>query len=75
MSQVPPFVISEFTKPSEEIVFPLTGWLDVKRIRKTFRPAPETSAERQSLVLPPSSVLPSSVPSSVPSSDLPSVSV
>ncbi|MCS6242456.1 MAG: hypothetical protein H2172_01145 [Opitutus sp.] len=36
MSQAPQFVISEFTNPSGEIVFRLTGWLDGKRIRKNF---------------------------------------
>ena len=37
MSQAPQFVISEFTNPSGEIVFRLTGWLDGKRIRKNFK--------------------------------------
>ena len=49
MSQVPPFVISEFTNPSGEVVFRLTGWLDGKRIRKSFPSRAEASAERQTL--------------------------
>jgi integrase len=49
MSQVTPFVISEFTNPSGEIVFRLTGWLDGKRIRKNFPSRAEASAERQTL--------------------------
>jgi hypothetical protein len=49
MSQASQFVISEFTNPSGEIVFRLTGWLDGKRIRKNFPARAEASAERQSL--------------------------
>ena len=49
MSQAPQFVISEFTNPSGEIVFRLTGWLDGTRIRKNFPTRAEASAERQSL--------------------------
>ena len=49
MSQAPQFVISEFTNPSGEIVFRVTGWLDGKRIRKSFPSRAEASAERQTL--------------------------
>ena len=49
MAQVSQFVISEFTNPSGEIVFRVTGWLDGKRIRKNFRTRAEASAERQTL--------------------------
>ena len=49
MSQTPQFVISEFTNPSGEIVFRLTGWLDGKRVRKNFPSRAEASAERQTL--------------------------
>jgi len=49
MSQTPQFVISEFTNPSGEIVFRLTGWLDGMRIRKNFPSRAEASAERQTL--------------------------
>lgn len=37
MNQANPFVISEFTNPSGEIVFRVSGWLQGKRVRKTFR--------------------------------------
>jgi integrase len=49
MSQVKNFVISEFTNPSGEIVFRVSGWLDGKRIRKNFPTRPEAVAERQVL--------------------------
>ena len=49
MSQAPQFVISEFTNPSGEIVFRLTGWLDGKRIRKNFPSRAEAAAERQTM--------------------------
>jgi hypothetical protein len=49
MSQAPQFVISEFTNPSGEIVFRLTGWLDGKRIRKNFSTRAEAASERQSM--------------------------
>ncbi len=49
MSQAPQFVISEFTNPSGEIVFRLTGWLDGKRIRKNFPTRAEAGAERQAM--------------------------
>jgi hypothetical protein len=49
MAQAAQFVISEFTNPSGEIVFRVTGWLDGKRIRKNFPSRAEASAERQAL--------------------------
>lgn len=53
MAQASQFVISEFTNPSGEIVFRVTGWLDGKRIRKNFPPRVEASAERQALEIQP----------------------
>ncbi len=48
MKQVTPFVISEFTNPSGEIVFQLyAGWLDGQRFRKNFQTRTEAEAERQ----------------------------
>lgn len=44
-----PFVISQFTNPSGEIVFRVSGWLDGKRIRSNFGSRPEAEAERQIL--------------------------
>jgi integrase len=41
------FVISQFTNPSREIVFRLSGWLDGKRIRKNFPTRTEAEAQRQ----------------------------
>ena len=49
MSQASQFIISEFTNPSGEIVFRVTGWLDCTRIRKNFPTRAEASAERQAL--------------------------
>ncbi|MCX6936758.1 MAG: hypothetical protein NTU80_02490 [Verrucomicrobia bacterium] len=37
MAQAYQFVIAEFTNPSGEIVFRVTGWLDDKRIGKFAR--------------------------------------
>jgi len=45
------FVISEFTNPSGEIVFRVSGWLDGKRVRKNFLTRTEAVAERQVLEL------------------------
>jgi len=39
------FVISEFTNPSGEIVFRVSGWLDGKRVRKNFPTREEAKAE------------------------------
>ena len=41
------FVISQFTNPSGEIVFRISGWLDGKRVRKNFSTRAEAEAERQ----------------------------
>jgi len=49
MSPASQFIISEFTNPSGEIVFRVTGWLDGTRIRKNFPTRAEASAERQAL--------------------------
>ncbi|HTQ30291.1 MAG TPA: site-specific integrase [Opitutaceae bacterium] len=49
MNQTPEFLISEFTNPSGEIVFRVSGWLDGKRIRKNFPTRAEAKAELQSL--------------------------
>ena len=49
MSQAAQFVISEFTNPSWEVVFRVTGWLDGKRIRKNRRPEAEAIAARNLL--------------------------
>lgn len=47
MNQATPFVISEFTNPSREIVFRISSWLDGARIRKNFPTRAEAVAERQ----------------------------
>jgi hypothetical protein len=49
MNQVTPFVISEFTNPSGEIVFRVSGWLDGERVRKNFSTRAEAKAELRSL--------------------------
>jgi integrase len=49
MSQAAQFVISEFTNPSGEVVFRVTGWLDGKRIRKNYPTQAEATAARQLL--------------------------
>ena len=49
MKQVSAFVISEFTNPSGEVVFRVSGWLDGKRVRKNFPSRAEAEAERQTL--------------------------
>lgn len=41
------FVISQFTNPSGEIVFRVSGWLDGKRVRKNFPTRADAEAERQ----------------------------
>ena len=43
------FVISQFTNPSGEIVYRVSGWLDGRRLRKNFPTRPEADAERQTL--------------------------
>ena len=49
MKQDSVFVISEFTNPSGEIVYRVSGWLDGERIRKNFPTRPEAEVERQVL--------------------------
>ena len=49
MKQDLTFVISEFTNPSGEVVFRVSGWLDGKRVRKNFSTRAEAEAERQVL--------------------------
>lgn len=49
MNHAAKFIISEFTNPSGEIVFRVTGWLDGKRVRKNFPNRAEAEAERQVL--------------------------
>src|SRR5260221_10835284 len=45
MKQVSPFVISQFTNPSGEVVFRVSGWLDGKRVRKNRLTRAEAKAE------------------------------
>jgi hypothetical protein len=47
MKHATPFVISEFTNPSGNIVFQLYARLDGKRFRKNFPTRAEAEAERQ----------------------------
>jgi len=49
MRQTSAFVISEFTNPSAEIVFPVAGWLVGKRVRKNFPTRQEARAEVDAL--------------------------
>jgi integrase len=49
MKQTNPFVISEFTNPSGEVVFRVSGWLDSKRIRKNCPTRAEAKAESDAL--------------------------
>ncbi len=51
MEHVSPFVISEFTNPSGNIVFRVIGWLDGKRVRKNFPIRAEAEAESQVLTV------------------------
>ena len=44
-----PFVVSQFTNPSGEIVFRVSGWHDGKRVRKNFSTHAEAKAESQIL--------------------------
>jgi len=43
------FQISEFTNPSGDVVYRVSGWLDGKRVRKNFPTRAEAEAERQTL--------------------------
>ncbi len=47
MNPLRSFVISQFTNPSGQRVFRVSGWLDGKRIRKNFATRAEAEAERQ----------------------------
>jgi integrase len=49
MKQTNPFVISEFTNPSGEIVFRVSGWLAGKRVRKNCPSRAEAKAEADAL--------------------------
>ena len=49
MNEANPFVISQFTNASVEIVFRVDGRLDGKRIRKNFSTRAEADAERRVL--------------------------
>lgn len=49
MNEANPFVISQFTNPSGDIVFRVDGRLDGKRIRKNFSTRTEADAERRVL--------------------------
>jgi integrase len=49
MKEAIPFVVSQFTNPSGEIVFRVYGWLDGKRVRKNFATRAEANAERDAL--------------------------
>lgn len=51
MKRKSPFVISQFTNPSGEIVFRVYGRVDGERIRKNFPTRAEAEAERQVLEL------------------------
>ncbi len=51
MNQATPFVVSQFTNPSGEVVFRVSGWLDGKRIRKNCPTRTEAEAERQVLYI------------------------
>jgi len=45
MNHAASFTISEFTNPSGEVVFRVSGWIDGKRIRKNFPTGVEAKAE------------------------------
>ena len=47
MNPLSSFVVSQFTNPSGEVVFRVSGWLYGKRIRKNFATRAEAEAERQ----------------------------
>ena len=43
------FVIKEFTNPSGEVVFRVSGWLEGKRVRQNFPSYGEAKAEADTL--------------------------
>jgi|SRR5271166_1135423 len=47
MNPLRSFTVSQFTNPSGEVVFRVSGWLYGKRIRKNFGTRAEAEAERQ----------------------------
>ena len=49
MNHAASFTISEFTNPSGEVVFRVSGWLDGKRIRKNYPSRAEARAETDAL--------------------------
>ena len=49
MKEASPFVVSQFTNPSGEVVFRVSGWLNGKRVRKNFGTRAEANAERDAL--------------------------
>ena len=49
MNEANPFVISQFTNPSGEIVFRVDGRIDGKRIRRNFKTRADAEAERRFL--------------------------
>jgi hypothetical protein len=49
MNEANPFVISQFTNPSGEIVFRVAGWLEGKRVRQNYSTRAEADAQRQLL--------------------------
>ena len=49
MNEKNPFVITQFTNPSGEIVFRVDGRMDGKRVRKNFKTRAEAEAERRLL--------------------------
>lgn len=51
MPQPSAFTVSEFSNPSGEIAYRVSGWLDGKRIRKNFSTRAEAAAEKQTLEL------------------------
>jgi integrase len=51
MRQVSKFEISQFTNPSGDIVFRVSGWIDGKRVRKNLQTRAEAVAEKQVLEL------------------------
>ncbi len=49
MNEANPFVISQFTNPSGEIVFRVDGRIDGKRVRRNFKTRADAEAERRLL--------------------------
>jgi hypothetical protein len=49
MNQSAPFVVSQFTNPSGDVVSRVSGWLDGKRVHKSSPTRAVAEAERQVL--------------------------